>query len=472
MCMKRSIGKGGTRNWNNSNAVMRIHIKKGLDVPLAGEPEQSIHSATPVNQVALCGLDYIGLKPRVQVARGDTVSPLQPLFIDKRDPAVQYCAPGRGTVVAINRGARRVLHTVVVALENSDLEEAVFEGWSEEQVNRLLREEIVARLLQSGLWPAFRTRPFSQVPHSESIPQAIFVTAMNTRPLAPDPRVAIRTDVDAFAAGLQVMSRLTRGMVNLCTAPGWDIAVPEIDGLRVVEFSGPHPAGLAGTHIHHLFPASMERVVWHIGYADLIAIGNLFRSGIIDYKRIVALSGASVGSPRLVSTRIGASIKELTAKEIPDPESCRVISGSVLGGRTADDDLAFLGRYHDQVSVIEEGGGKRFMGWTDVLPHRYSATRTFKRKTGHRFKFALPTSQNGRFSGMIPMRAFEKVMPLDILPSPLFRALLVTDTEQAQALGCLELDEEDLALCAFVCPAKIDYSLFLRLNLDQIQREG
>lgn len=451
---------------------MHIHINRGLDIPLTGEPEQTIHSAAPVGHVALCGLDYAGLKPRVLVSEGDQVDPLQPLFIDKRDPAVQYCAPGRGTVVAINRGTRRVLQTVVVELESPGLEETVFEGWSEEQVNRLLREEIVERLLRSGLWTSFRTRPFSQVPHSQSIPRAIFVTAIDTRPLAADPRVAIHLDVSAFAAGLQVMSRLTRGPVNLCTASDWDIEVPEAEGLRIAQFSGPHPSGLPGTHIHYLYPASQERVVWHIGYQDVIAVGKLFRSGVIDQKRIVALSGASVAKPRLVSTRIGASTEELTQGEITDPESCRVISGSVLGGRTAAGNLAFLGRYHDQISVIEEGGTRRFMGWTDVLPHRYSATRTFKRKTGHRFKFPLPTAQNGRFSGMIPMRVFEKVMPLDILPSPLFRALLVTDTDQAQALGCLELDEEDLALCAFVCPAKIDYSLFLRLNLNQIQREG
>jgi len=451
---------------------MRINITRGLDIPLAGEPEQVIHPAQQVTQVALCGLDYAGLKPRLLVTEGDKVGPLQPLFIDKRDPAVKYCAPGRGTVVAINRGSRRVLHTVVVTLEESALEETVYEGWNEERVNRLLRDEIVERLIESGLWTSFRTRPYSQVPHSRSIPKAIFVTAMDTRPLAPDPQVMIRTGVDAFAAGLQVLTRLTRGMVNLCTDPGWDIEVPEIEGLRVVQFAGPHPAGLPGTHIHHLYPVSQERVVWHIGYPDVMAIGKLFRMGTIDYRRVIALSGASIGKPRLVATRLGASIKELTTGEIPEPESCRVISGSVLGGRTAHRDLAFLGRYHEQVSVIEEGGTRRFMGWTDILPHRYSATRTFKRKTGYRFKFALPTSQNGRFTGMIAMRAFEKVMPLDILPSPLFRALLVTDTEQAQALGCLELDEEDLALCAFVCPAKIDYSLFLRLNLNQIQKEG
>jgi len=451
---------------------MRIQITRGLDIPLAGEPEQSVHPAAPVTQVALCGLDYAGLKPRLQVAIGDKVGPLQALFIDKRDPAVQYCTPGRGTVVAINRGARRILQSVVVELEDSEVEETVFEALSEEQIYRSLRDEIVDRLLQSGLWTAFRTRPFSQVPHSASTPRAIFVTAIDTRPLAADPMVAVRAEAEAFTAGLHVISRLTHGTVNLCTAPGWDIPVPDIDGLRVVEFSGPHPAGLAGTHIHYLYPASLERVVWHIGHQDVIAIGKLFSSGVINYRRIIALSGASVGKPRLVETRLGVSIQELMQGEIPEQESCRVISGSVLGGRTASKGFAYLGRYHDQVSVIEEGGSRRFMGWTDILPHRYSAARTFKRKTGHRFKFALPTSQNGRFTGMVPMRAWEKVMPLDILPSPLFRALLVTDTDQAQALGCLELDEEDLSLCAFVCPAKIDYSLYLRLNLNQIQREG
>ena len=451
---------------------MRIQITRGLDIPLAGEPEQSIHPAAPVTEVALCGLDYAGLKPRLQVAKGDKVGPLQALFVDKRDPTVQYCAPGRGTVVAINRGARRVLQSVVVELEDSAIEETVYEALSEVQVYRLLREEIVDRLVESGLWTAFRTRPFSQVPHSASAPRAIFITAIDTRPLAADPMVVIRAGAEDFSAGLHVLSRLTRGTVNLCTAPEWDIPVPDVDGLRVVQFSGPHPAGLPGTHIHYLYPASLERVVWHIGYQDVIAIGKLFNAGIINYRRIIALSGAAVGKPRLVETRLGASILDLMQGEIPKAEACRVISGSVLGGRTASNHFAYLGRYHDQVSVVEEGGSKRFMGWTDILPHRYSAARTFKRKTGHRFRFALPTSQNGRFSGMVPMRAWEKIMPLDILPSPLFRALLVTDTEQAQALGCLELDEEDLSLCAFVCPAKINYSLYLRLNLNQIQREG
>ena len=451
---------------------MRIKIKKGLDIPLAGEPKQSVYPTVPVKRVALCGLDYAGLKPRLLVSEGDQVGPMDALFIDKRDPAVQYCAPGRGKVIAINRGARRVLHSVVIELESDETEEATFDALSPEQFDRLDRREIVERLLVTGLWASFRTRPFSLVPHSESSPRAIFVTAIDTRPLAPDPKVAIALEPESFAHGLRILSKLTGGALNLCTALGWDIAVPAIDNLRRVEFTGPHPAGLPGTHIHHLYPVSRDRVVWHVGYQDVIAIGKMFMQGLIDYKRIVALSGYALTRPRLVSTRMGASLDDLMQKEMPDPGECRINSGSVLGGRTAHRDLAYLGRHHDQVSVLVEGGEQKFMGWTDILPHRYSATRTFKRKTGQKWRFALPTAQNGRFNGMIPMRAFEKVMPLDILPSPLFRALLVSDTDQAQALGCLELDEEDVALCSFVCPAKIDYSLYLRLNLNRIQREG
>jgi Na+-transporting NADH:ubiquinone oxidoreductase subunit A len=470
--MRRLTGKDGTGIWASSTVAIQIRVTKGLDIPIAGEPEQSVNSSAPVSKVALTGLDYPGLKPRLLVAEGDPVTPQQALFIDKRDPAVQYCAPGRGTVIAINRGPRRVLHSVVVGLEDDGFEEALFEPLDSQQISRLGRKDLVARLLQSGLWPSFRTRPFSQVPHSESIPRAIFVTAIDTRPLSPDPMVAIRADSAVFSAGLEILSGLTEGALNLCTGSGWDIAIPEIEGMRVVRFSGPHPAGLAGTHIHHLYPVSMERVVWHIGYQDVIAIGKLFSAGVIDQKRIVALGGRRVKNPRLVTTRVGASIDQLMRKEIRDPENCRIISGSVLSGRTSSENLAYLGRYHDQVSVIREGGSSFLFGWTGLLPRRYSAAKTLLRKTGQRRKLRFSTSQNGRITGMLPMRAFEKVMPLDILPSPLFRALLVKDTDQAQALGCLELDEEDLALCSFVCPAKLDYGTFLRMNLKQIEREG
>ena len=403
---------------------------------------------------------------------GDRVGLGQPLFVDKRDPQVQYCSPGQGTVTAINRGARRVLESVVIRLKDSGADDVCFDPLSDQQMSTLDRDQVAGRLQQSGLWTAFRTRPFSRVPPSFSSPCSIFVTAIDTRPFAADPALVVRDDSAAFVSGLRVLPLLTAGSVYLCTGPGWNIETPDIERLQTVEFSGPHPAGLPGTHIHHLDPVGADRVAWHIAYQDVIAIGKLFTSGSIHTTRIIALGGDCLEKPRLVKTRLGASIDELLDGEIRCPDACRVISGSVLGGRSASGGLAYLGRYHHQVTVIREGGDKHLFGWVGLFPRRYTAALARLPGVGQERKQSFSTSQNGRFSGMIPIRVFEKVMPLDILPSPLFRALMVKDTDQAQALGCLELDEEDLALSSFVCPAKYDYGRVLRINLDQIEREG
>lgn len=449
-----------------------IRIKRGLNVPVAGRPEQIIHGGPEIRHVALSGLDYIGLKPRLLVEVGERVKQGQPVFIDKHRPGIPFCSPGSGEVVAINRGPRRVLHSLVVRLDEQDAVADLFQPMSHNRIHRMSRDEVADRLRESGLWTAFRQRPFSRIPDPDSTPRSIFVTAIDTRPLAADPRVIIAENVDAFKTGLEIMTLLTPGPVFLCTGEDWIFTNPESDRVRHVEFTGPHPAGLPGTHIHYLDPAGPGREVWHIGYQDIIAIGILFSSGRLDCNRVIALGGCGVGHARLVRSRLGASIEE-TREAFTDPcDGCRAISGSVLGGRTAEGSLAYLGRYHDQVSVIPEGGDRHLFGWTGVTPWRYSAARTFLRQAGHDRRFNITTAQNGRFTGMIPTRAFERVMPLDILPSPLFRALLVKDTDQAQALGCLELDEEDLALCSFVCPAKVDYGAALRINLEQIEKEG
>ncbi|MFC1796024.1 Na(+)-translocating NADH-quinone reductase subunit A [Pseudomonadota bacterium] len=451
---------------------LQFKIRNGLNIPITGEPEQRIHPGPGVHHVALSGLDYPGLKPKLLVTAGDSVGLGQTLFVDKRDPVVQYGSPGQGTVIAVNRGARRVLETVVVRLADNDIEEKCFSPLSDEEIQGEDRGSIATRLHESGLWTAFRTRPYSQVPVSGSIPRSVFVTAIDTQPLAADPCVVIRAEAGAFASGLLAVSMLTQGRVHLCVGSGWDIELPEIERLQQVEFTGPHPAGLPGTHIHHLDPVGADRMVWHIGYQDVIAIGKLFATGRISTGRVIALGGACVREPRLISCRQGASTEEMTRDSIQDPQSCRVVSGSVLNGRSALGSHAYLGRYHTQLSVIREGGSKSLFGWLGLRPGQYTAAPTYLKKAGHKQKFAFSTSQNGRFSGMLPMRVFDKVMPLDILPSPLFRALMVKDTDQAQALGCLELDEEDLALCSFVCPAKYDYGSVLRINLKQIEREG
>jgi Na+-transporting NADH:ubiquinone oxidoreductase subunit A len=425
-----------------------------------------------VYRVALVGPDYVGLRPRILVEEGDDVDLGQPLFIDKHHPDVPFCSPGTGVVSAINRGPRRALYSVVVTLDDDAMSVERYAPMSRRRLSRLDHAEAAERLRDTGLWTSFRTRPFSRVPEPEAVPRSIFVTAIDTRPLAADPRVILRAESDAFADGLSVLPALTDGTVFLCTADDWDIPVPESGRIRRVAFSGPHPAGLPGTHIHFLDPVGADRSVWHIGYQDVIAIGKLFGQGVLDFSRVVASGGSCVLEPRLLLTRMGAAIREMADPCVGDCSECRFISGSLLGGRDAFGTLGFLGRYHDQISAVVEGGDRHLFGWTGVFPWRYSATRTFLRTAGHRQRYAITTAQNGRFSGMIPTRAFEKVMPLDILPSPLFRALLVKDTDQAQALGCLELDEEDLALCSFVCPAKVDYGAALRTNLLQIEREG
>jgi Na+-transporting NADH:ubiquinone oxidoreductase subunit A len=449
-----------------------IRIRKGFDVPVQGEPEQVVYPGAPVRHVALCGVDYVGLRPRLLVEVGDAVGLGQPLWQDKRDPDVCYPSPGRGVVTAINRGARRVLESVVVSLQEAGARDLQFEALTARQIEALDRDQAAERMLRSGLWTAFRTRPFSRVPPSDSTPRAIFVTAIDTRPLAPDPAVVVARDVEHFALGLSVLARLTEGRVWLCTAPDWSITLPGIDRVHRVAFRGPHPAGLPGTHMHFLAPVGANRTNWHINFQDVTALGRLFHRGVIDTQRVVSLCGVCVNEPRLVTTRLGAALEEVLRDGVCETAACRVISGSVLGGRAATGPLAYLGRYHDQVSVFREGGRSFVFGWTGLFPRRFTFAPAFARRSGHRRRWMFSTTQNGRYSGMLPMRVFDRVMPLDVLPSPLLRALLVKDTERAQALGCLELDEEDLALCSFVCPAKNDYGVALRVNLEQIEKEG
>lgn len=455
--------------------VQRIKIKNGLDIPIAGAPEPMVESARYVSRVALLGGDYLGLKPKLLIQEGDRVSQGQALFIDKHDPEVLYTAPGSGRVVGINRGARRVLQSVVIELDENETEASGYSDLAGSDPDTMSQGAIRSALLSSGLWTAFRTRPFSKVPKSNSYPRSIFVTAIDTRPLAADPAIALEAQRDAFLAGLTFISRLTQGAVYLCTAADWKGPLSHSQRVRHVEFSGPHPAGAPGTHIHHLDPVSIERNVWHIGYQDVIAIGKLFRDGQLWPQRIVALGGDGFERPRLVSTRLGASVEELTAGELTNPvrgqRSARLISGSVLCGRAATGAEAYLGRHHLQVSAIPQENEAALFGWSALFNRRYSFSGLFKRKRNHLRKLPFTTALNGRSTALVPVDAFERVMPLDILPVPLLRALLIRNTDEALALGCLELDAEDLALCSFVCPGKNDYGSVLRINLEQIERE-
>ncbi|HDN2671539.1 TPA: Na(+)-translocating NADH-quinone reductase subunit A [Klebsiella michiganensis] len=446
-----------------------IKITKGLNLPIAGMPSQQISSKTAVKRVALLGEEYIGMRPSMAVREGDRVQKGQLLFEDKRNPGVRFTAPASGTISAIHRGERRVLQSVVIDVDGDDA--VHFPRYELADLAALTREAVQHQLVESGMWTAFRTRPFSKIPAPGSVPAAIFVTAIDTNPLAADPQPIILAQREAFDAGLTLLTRLTDGKVHVCQASGGKLGGHPVGQVTFNQFAGPHPAGLVGTHIHFLEPVSLKKQVWHLNYQDVIAVGKLFLEGELSSERIVALGGPQVKEPRLLKTCSGASLDELLADELLDDEN-RVISGSVLSGTHAQGPHAFLGRFHLQISVVKEGREKELFGWVMPGKDKFSITRT---TLGHFMKrklFNFSTDTNGGERAMVPIGNYERVMPLDILPTMLLRDLLAGDTDSAQALGCLELDEEDLALCTYVCPGKYEYGPALRSVLTQIEQEG
>ncbi|MDV7104752.1 Na(+)-translocating NADH-quinone reductase subunit A [Vibrio sp. TH_r3] len=445
-----------------------ITIKKGLDLPISGAPTQVINDGKSIKKVALLGEEYVGMRPTMHARVGDEVKKGQVLFVDKKNPGVLFTAPASGKVIEVNRGAKRVLQSVVI--EVSGNEQITFDSYDSKALANLDQDAVKKQLIDSGMWTALRTRPFSKVPAVDSNTKAIFVTAMDTNPLAADPEVIIKEQPEAFVAGLDLLANLTDGKVFVCKK-GSSLPSSQQPNVEEHVFDGPHPAGLTGTHMHYLYPVNTENVAWSINYQDVIAIGKLFLTGEIYTDRVIALAGPVVNNPRLIRTRIGACTEDMVDNELM-PGEVRVISGSVLSGVQASGPHAYLGRYHTQVSVLREGRDKELFGWAMPGKNKFSVTKSF---LGHLFKdqlFNMTTSTNGGDRAMVPIGNYEKVMPLDMEPTLLLRDLCAGDTDSAQRLGCLELDEEDLALCTYVCPGKYEYGEMLRDCLDTIVKEG
>lgn len=442
-------------------------IKKGLDLPITGAPDQVISEGNQVSSVAIFGRDYIDMKPTMMVKEGDRVKLGQILFTDKKTEGVNFTSPGSGIVQSINRGAKRALRTVVIELDGD--EQLEFAKYPSDSLARLSASEVVKNLTQSGLWTAFRTRPFSKIPSPTTKPAAIHVSVMDTNPLAANPEVVIAADADAFKNGLAVISCLSEGKVYVSKSVDTDVAVPEM--VEVTEFSGPHPAGLSGTHMHFISPVNANKIAWTIGYQDVIAVGKLFTTGFLNVDRVISLAGPLVNQPRLIKTRLGANTEELVRKEIGSA-NVRIISGSVLSGRKTNNWASYLGRYHVQLSVIKEGRERQLLGWLNPAGEKFSFTNALFSSFNRKKKMAMDTSAHGSPRAIVPIGVFEGVMPLDILPTQLLRALVVNDVDAAESLGALELDEEDLALCSFVDSGKHDFGLALRANLAHIEKEG
>lgn len=449
--------------------VERFEITKGLAIPIAGEPEQQI-DIKPVSQVALVSSDYLGLRPTMLVSEGDQVKLGQPVMVDKQTDGIVFTSPAGGRVRAINRGAKRRFLSMIIDIADNEQKQE-FKSYDATQIAKLARDEVVERIVSAGLWTAFRTRPYSKLASPKATPRAIFVNSMDTNPLAVRPDSVIQIAKEDFAAGLEALSKLIEGDVFVCRSPGTESPGEMMPHVRVAEFSGPHPSGLVGTHMHYLRPAAPDRINWHLDYQDVIAIGRAFTQGKLDPTRVISLAGPAVSKPRLLRSRLGASLTELTAGELRGAAN-RVVSGSILCGRQLEDLMGYLGRYHLQVSCLPEGDQRELLGWQRPGFNKFSATRAFAAAWSGPKKFALTTSTEGSERAMVPIGTYERVMPLDVLPTLLLRALISRDTTRAQELGCLELDEEDLALCTFVCPGKYEYGGILRDNLSTIEKEG
>ncbi len=411
---------------------MQFSFSKGVDLTLAGAPDQSV-TDKPVTAAALLGVDYPGLRPALVVAEGDRVRVGQVLFTDRAHPSVTFVAPLSGRVASIERGPRRSLSALVIRRDADTSDD----GPSDAPIDTASPDTLRAALLSRGLWPAFRARPFGHIPAPEARPAAIFVTATDSEPLAPDPRALLAARDADFRRGAELLTLLTDGPVHVCQPPG-PALVEELGRILITRFAGPHPAGLAGTHIQALHPATPGSEVWTIDCQDVAAIGHLAETGRYDPARIVALAGPRAARPRLLRTVAGVSIRELAAGEVAGAGPARVLSGSPLSGR----DAAWLGRYHRQVTMI------------DAAPQISRRWRGAGGKPGPR--------------PIIPTAALERALPAGFLPVPLIRALAVGDVDAAARLGALELIEEDMALLSALCTSGADYGALLRQVLNTL----
>lgn len=446
-----------------------IKLSKGLDIPITGQPVQQISSSSTVRTVGIVGSDFVGMKPSMMVQVGDKVSKGQTLFEDKKNPGVLFTAPASGIVREINRGDKRLFQSLVIEISGSD--KVSFKNFTRKSPESATETEVKNLLIESGAWTFLRTRPFSKSPAIDSRPSSMFITAMDTNPLAADAEIVVAERMDDFKAGVAALSKLAP-KTFVVTKVGSQIKLDGLPNVKLESFAGPHPAGNVGTHIHFLDPVSARKTVWHVNYQDVIAIGHLFRHGELLNEKVVSIAGPMAKNPRLVRTVRGAKISDLLQNETLDGEVIRAVSGSLLGGRTAAGAYDYLGQFHSQVSLVKEGFHREFLGWQSPGLNKYSLKNVFLAKLipGKRFNF--DTSTNGSHRSIVPIGSFEKVMPLDILPTQLLRYLMSHKTDMAINLGALELDEEDLALCTFVDPCKNEYGPVLRQNLELIEKEG
>ncbi|MFT5166304.1 MAG: Na+-transporting NADH:ubiquinone oxidoreductase subunit A [Saprospiraceae bacterium] len=448
------------------------YLKKGHDILLEGEAAKTIDNEVQANTFSVQPQNFIGMSPipKVLPEVGDTVKAGDTLFFDKKRPEIKYAAPVSGEVIEVRRGAKRAISDIVI-LKDKEIQYRAFDKFDLEEGSR---EDLVNYMLESGVWSFIRQRPYDILANPTDIPSNIFVSTFDTAPLAPDLNFVVAGKEVAFQKGLDILAKLTEGKVFLgLNAKGGNapsVAFTNATGVERRWYNGAHPSGNVGIQIHHTAPVDGKNKAWILGVQEVISIGTLFNEGKYDASRLVAVTGSELSHPKYVQTYIGASISELLQGNV-EGEGQRIISGDVLSGRQTNP-AGFLNYFDDQITVIKEGDYYEMFGWLLPLAPRPSISKSFPNFLFKDYKFTPDTNTHGEKRAFVVTGQYEQVLPMDIFPQHLMKAILVNDFERMEGLGIYELSEEDVALCEFVCTSKQPLQAILREGLDAMIDQG
>ncbi|TVQ09012.1 MAG: Na(+)-translocating NADH-quinone reductase subunit A [Bacteroidetes bacterium] len=447
-----------------------IKIKQGLDIPMQGEAEKILNTSPRSAKYSVCPPDFHGLTPKMLVKEGEKVKAGTPLFFDKYNEKIIFTSPVSGTFSDLVRGEKRRILRVTIDADATD----EYVEFGEADPLTLEREEVAEKILQSGLWPAIRQRPYAVVANPADKPKAIFISAFDSAPLAADLDFILNGQEREFQTGLNALSKLTDGDVHLSVHAKTTLNKGFLNAknVKIHQFEGPHPAGLVGIQIHHIDPVDKGDVVWYAGIQHVIMIGRLFEKGIYDASEIIALAGSEILNPRYYRVINGAKVLDIAQKNIrrePDVR-LRFISGDVLTGCKVNEN-GFLRFYDNQITVIPEGDKPEVLGW--MLPNfdKFSISRSFPAFLMPGKKFRLNTNIRSGERPFVITGLYEKVLPMNIMPMQLLKSIMINDIDMMEKLGIYEVAPEDFALCEYVCPSKIEIQDTIREGLDVIRKE-
>lgn len=455
------------QNGNFSNMANVIRIKKGLDINLKGKAPEEFISVGKSESYAIVPDNFVGITPKVVVREGDKVKAGTPLMVDKAHPEIKFVSPVSGEVTGVNRGEKRKVLSITVRPDN----QMEYEKFEVKDPASYDVEGLKTILLETGIWPYIKQRPYDRVADLTEAPRDIFVTAYNSAPLAPDFDFIIKGEEAVFQTGLDVLAKLTAGKVYLGIKSGSTLR--NVTGVEVTELYGPHPIGNVGVMINHIKPINKGETVWTLNAADVLFMGRLFKKGTVDFTRVIALTGSQMSERGYARVIAGCSIDSLVAGKISTgSRRLRIISGNVLTGTNVGRE-GYLGAYDYEVTVIPEGDDvDEFVGWATPGFGKYSVSHTyFSWLLGKNKKYELDARIRGGKRAMIMSNEYDKVFPMDILPEYLLKAIIAFDIDKMENLGIYEVAPEDFALCEFVDTSKIEIQKIVRNGLDLLYKE-